>query len=215
MTPPGRWPTPALFAAGACRPRAGRGRRGDRCRARDRHDQAGAPGCGALDGDSGASDSSGPRVTRTLDRRGLWAVQTPQVFRRGHSSGRSSERRRAARAATDDAWLVERQGVASRSCPRRRRTSRSRRRSICGSRSCCSASGSATDERHDRSRVRLPPLRGGAAADHRRSRGSPHPRPARPLRRRRAHARDHRRAARGGRLGDIGEHFPDTDERLP
>ncbi len=49
-------------------------------------------------------------VARTLDRSALWAVQTPQVFRRA-----ALERALAASAeelarATDDAWLVERAG---------------------------------------------------------------------------------------------------------
>ncbi|MEA2218868.1 MAG: 2-C-methyl-D-erythritol 4-phosphate cytidylyltransferase [Solirubrobacteraceae bacterium] len=49
-------------------------------------------------------------VVRTLDRSTLWAVQTPQVFRRA-----ALERALAAPAellalATDDAWLVERGG---------------------------------------------------------------------------------------------------------
>jgi len=52
-----------------------------------------------------------PRVTRTLDRRGLWAVQTPQVFRRGVLervlAGASAE---LLGRATDDAWLVEQAG---------------------------------------------------------------------------------------------------------
>jgi 2-C-methyl-D-erythritol 4-phosphate cytidylyltransferase len=52
----------------------------------------------------------GRTVTRTLDRTRLWAVQTPQVFRR-----RALERALAAPEedlgrATDDAWLVERAG---------------------------------------------------------------------------------------------------------
>jgi 2-C-methyl-D-erythritol 4-phosphate cytidylyltransferase len=50
------------------------------------------------------------RVSETLDRSSLWAVQTPQVFRRA-----ALERALAAPAdvlarATDDAWLVEREG---------------------------------------------------------------------------------------------------------
>jgi len=50
------------------------------------------------------------RVSRTLDRSRLWAVQTPQVFRadalrRGLAAGSS-----ALRAATDDASLVEAAG---------------------------------------------------------------------------------------------------------
>ena len=52
----------------------------------------------------------------------------------------------------------------------------------------------------------------GAAGDRRR-RDPPRARPRGPLRRRRARARGDRRAARRGGLGDIGEHFPDTDER--
>ncbi|MEA2297611.1 MAG: 2-C-methyl-D-erythritol 4-phosphate cytidylyltransferase [Solirubrobacteraceae bacterium] len=49
-------------------------------------------------------------VVRSLDRAGLWAVQTPQVFRR-----RALERALAVPAdvlalATDEAWLVERAG---------------------------------------------------------------------------------------------------------
>jgi 2-C-methyl-D-erythritol 4-phosphate cytidylyltransferase len=50
-------------------------------------------------------------VRRTLDRRALWSVQTPQVFRRGmleRCLGEASEELLA--AATDDAWLVEQAG---------------------------------------------------------------------------------------------------------
>jgi 2-C-methyl-D-erythritol 4-phosphate cytidylyltransferase len=53
----------------------------------------------------------GRTVARTLDRPRLWAVQTPQVFRR-----QALERALLAAddellaAATDDAWLVERSG---------------------------------------------------------------------------------------------------------
>ena len=53
----------------------------------------------------------GRSVSRTLDRAGLWAVQTPQVFRR-----EALERAlldaddELLRVATDDAWLVERAG---------------------------------------------------------------------------------------------------------
>ncbi|HTQ68297.1 MAG TPA: 2-C-methyl-D-erythritol 4-phosphate cytidylyltransferase [Solirubrobacteraceae bacterium] len=52
----------------------------------------------------------GGRVLETLDRSALWAVQTPQVFRR-----RALEQALAAGSeelvrATDDAWLVERLG---------------------------------------------------------------------------------------------------------
>jgi 2-C-methyl-D-erythritol 4-phosphate cytidylyltransferase len=57
----------------------------------------------------------GVTVSRTLDRSNLWAVQTPQVFRRA-----ALERALAAASdeelgrATDDAWLVERSGGAVR-----------------------------------------------------------------------------------------------------
>jgi 2-C-methyl-D-erythritol 4-phosphate cytidylyltransferase len=53
----------------------------------------------------------GTAVTRTLDRSELWAVQTPQVFRRAVLervlSGASAE---TLAAATDDAWLIEAAG---------------------------------------------------------------------------------------------------------
>jgi 2-C-methyl-D-erythritol 4-phosphate cytidylyltransferase len=52
-------------------------------------------------------------VRRTLDRARLWAVQTPQVFRRSMLErvlvGASHE---LLAAATDDAWLIERAGGA-------------------------------------------------------------------------------------------------------
>jgi 2-C-methyl-D-erythritol 4-phosphate cytidylyltransferase len=49
-------------------------------------------------------------VTRTLDRAGLWAVQTPQVFRRGALESALSVTEDVLARATDDAWLVERAG---------------------------------------------------------------------------------------------------------
>jgi len=55
--------------------------------------------------------ADGRTVARTLDRSKLWAVQTPQVFRRGAlerallDAGDS-----ILAAATDDAWLVEQAG---------------------------------------------------------------------------------------------------------
>jgi len=49
-------------------------------------------------------------VTRTLERAGLWAVQTPQVFRRVALERALSEPADVLAAATDDAWLVERAG---------------------------------------------------------------------------------------------------------
>jgi len=56
-------------------------------------------------------DVAGGCVCRTLDRALLWAVQTPQVFRRAaldDAFARASDA--ALSAATDDAWLVERAG---------------------------------------------------------------------------------------------------------
>jgi 2-C-methyl-D-erythritol 4-phosphate cytidylyltransferase len=53
----------------------------------------------------------GLTVSRTLDRARLWAVQTPQVFRRAaleRALGGASDELLA--AATDDAWLIERAG---------------------------------------------------------------------------------------------------------
>jgi len=49
-------------------------------------------------------------VTRTLDRSALWAVQTPQVFRREALERALSEPPDVLAMATDDAWLVERAG---------------------------------------------------------------------------------------------------------
>ena len=53
----------------------------------------------------------GCTVQRTLDRRRLWAVQTPQVFRREALERALLEADdELLAAATDDAWLVERAG---------------------------------------------------------------------------------------------------------
>ena len=49
-------------------------------------------------------------VSRTLDRRGLWAVQTPQVFRRETFERALAVPQDVLAQATDDAWLVERAG---------------------------------------------------------------------------------------------------------
>jgi 2-C-methyl-D-erythritol 4-phosphate cytidylyltransferase len=49
-------------------------------------------------------------VTRTLDRAGLWAVQTPQVFRRAALERALDVSEDVLAQATDDAWLVERSG---------------------------------------------------------------------------------------------------------
>jgi 2-C-methyl-D-erythritol 4-phosphate cytidylyltransferase len=49
-------------------------------------------------------------VQETLDRRRLWAIQTPQVFRRAALERALDVSEQELAAATDDAWLVERQG---------------------------------------------------------------------------------------------------------
>ncbi|MFL5832215.1 MAG: 2-C-methyl-D-erythritol 4-phosphate cytidylyltransferase [Solirubrobacteraceae bacterium] len=62
--------------------------------------------------------SDGRTVTRTLERSRLWAVQTPQVFRRAaleRALSQASDELLA--AATDDAWLVERSGGTVRIVP--------------------------------------------------------------------------------------------------
>jgi 2-C-methyl-D-erythritol 4-phosphate cytidylyltransferase len=50
------------------------------------------------------------RVGETLDRSTLWAVQTPQVFRRAALERAINVPAGTLSAATDDAWLVERAG---------------------------------------------------------------------------------------------------------
>jgi 2-C-methyl-D-erythritol 4-phosphate cytidylyltransferase len=56
-------------------------------------------------GDDGCS------VSRTLDRARLWAVQTPQVFRRAALERALAEASdELLSQATDDAWLIERAG---------------------------------------------------------------------------------------------------------
>ena len=52
----------------------------------------------------------GRRVERTLDRSRLWAVQTPQAFRRDVLEDALDVDDEVLAAATDDAWLVERAG---------------------------------------------------------------------------------------------------------
>jgi 2-C-methyl-D-erythritol 4-phosphate cytidylyltransferase len=64
------------------------------------------------------STGDGRAVARTLERAGLWAIQTPQVFRR-----EALERALAGASpellvqATDDAWLIERAGGSVRVLP--------------------------------------------------------------------------------------------------
>ena len=64
------------------------------------------------------------RVVRTLDRERLWAVQTPQVFRRGALERALAAGDDVLAAATDDASLVEAVGGRCASSRRRGRTSR-------------------------------------------------------------------------------------------
>ena len=52
----------------------------------------------------------GRTVARTLDRKRLWAVQTPQVFRRAALERALAAGDEELARATDDAWLVERAG---------------------------------------------------------------------------------------------------------
>jgi len=49
-------------------------------------------------------------VAETLERGELWAVQTPQVFRRAALEGALDVGEEVLARATDDAWLVERAG---------------------------------------------------------------------------------------------------------
>jgi 2-C-methyl-D-erythritol 4-phosphate cytidylyltransferase len=51
-------------------------------------------------------------VTQTLDRASLWAVQTPQAFRREALARALDVPEEVLGAATDDAWLLERQGAS-------------------------------------------------------------------------------------------------------
>lgn len=68
-----------------------------------------APGGGQPDAADLTSD--GARVVvETLDRSELWAVQTPQVFRRSTLERALDVSEEVLAQATDDAWLVERLG---------------------------------------------------------------------------------------------------------
>jgi 2-C-methyl-D-erythritol 4-phosphate cytidylyltransferase len=55
-------------------------------------------------------EASDGLVVRTLDRAALWSVQTPQVFRRAALERALAAPAEVLAAATDDAWLVERDG---------------------------------------------------------------------------------------------------------
>ncbi len=82
------------------------------------------------------------RVERTLDRSRLWAVQTPQVFRReALAQALIRPRRGSARPATDDAWLIERGGGSVPRCPMpdRENVKVTTATGPARSRSCCSS----------------------------------------------------------------------------
>lgn len=55
-------------------------------------------------------DDGSPTVARTLDRSGLWAIQTPQAFRRDVLERALAQPHEILAAATDDASLVETMG---------------------------------------------------------------------------------------------------------
>jgi 2-C-methyl-D-erythritol 4-phosphate cytidylyltransferase len=55
-------------------------------------------------------DAATGAVRETLDRNELWAVQTPQVFRRAALEQALDVPEELLAQATDDAWLVERSG---------------------------------------------------------------------------------------------------------
>jgi 2-C-methyl-D-erythritol 4-phosphate cytidylyltransferase len=57
-----------------------------------------------------AGGGPAPTVARTLDRSGLWAIQTPQVFRRDVLERALAQPHEILATATDDASLVETMG---------------------------------------------------------------------------------------------------------
>jgi 2-C-methyl-D-erythritol 4-phosphate cytidylyltransferase len=59
-------------------------------------------------------EAEGDLVTATLDRSRLWAVQTPQAFRREALERALAVEDAILARATDDAWLVERAGGSVR-----------------------------------------------------------------------------------------------------
>ena len=66
-------------------------------------------------------DARRASCSETLDRTELWAVQTPQVFRRAALERALDVPEEVLARATDDAWLIERLGGRVRSWPRRAR----------------------------------------------------------------------------------------------
>jgi 2-C-methyl-D-erythritol 4-phosphate cytidylyltransferase len=59
-------------------------------------------------------EAEGETVTATVDRSRLWAVQTPQAFRRAALERALAVDDATLARATDDAWLVERTGGSVR-----------------------------------------------------------------------------------------------------
>ena len=74
------------------------------------------PGAGAAIAAAPVTDTikragrDGGEVRETLDRGELWAVQTPQVFRRAALERALDVDAETLASATDDAWLIERAG---------------------------------------------------------------------------------------------------------
>jgi len=81
-------------------------------------DELAARGCDGVIAAAPVTDTikeaTGGLVTRTLQRSALWAVQTPQVFRREALERALSAPDDVLALATDDAWLVEQAGGAVR-----------------------------------------------------------------------------------------------------
>jgi 2-C-methyl-D-erythritol 4-phosphate cytidylyltransferase len=73
-------------------------------------DEADAAIAAARVTDTIKQDDGSPTVARTLDRAGLWAIQTPQVFRRDVLERALAQPHEILAAATDDASLVETMG---------------------------------------------------------------------------------------------------------
>ena len=159
----------------------------------------------------------GRTVVRTLDRSRLWAVQTPQVFRRAaleRALAEASDELLA--AATDDAWLIERAGGAVRVVESDAREpedhDRDRpagRRAAVGARSECGdgamiSTGIGYDCHRFAAGRRL--VLGGVEIEH--DRGLAGHSDADVL----THAIIDALLGAAA-LGDIGQHFPDTDER--
>jgi 2-C-methyl-D-erythritol 4-phosphate cytidylyltransferase len=71
---------------------------------------AAAPATDTIKRTEGQPGGQPPIVSETLERAGLWAVQTPQVFRRQALERALTVPEEVLAAATDDAWLVERSG---------------------------------------------------------------------------------------------------------